>query len=316
MKVAQELGWKPDAELARQMALVRQSLIKTDSPHIALVINKSTAELKEEPSPRLHLLGARDYAERMGYIADIFNLADAPLSPRRLRNILVARGIQGIVFIGSAYPQLPEEFLEIGHDFACVVAGVRYPNLPFHIVYNDFLGAGRICIQKILESGYRRPGIILPLGVDAPLGFGMSGGYSTGLIEVDEENRLPILHVGSGESHIPEYEYERVKAWIRAHQPDSLVTTDTWHGEAIRDAIAESGPYFPLFSGDWFPGQPVKGGIHMRQRRVGEAAVDVVVAQLHRGQSGLPEVPYSVHIGAVWMDGNAAPAGRLVNEPQ
>jgi hypothetical protein len=54
----------------------------------------------------------------------------------------------------------------------------------------------------------------------------------------------------------------------------------------------------------------------MRQRRVGEAAVDVVVAQLHRGQSGLPEVPRSINIGAVWMDGNKAPKGKQVNEPQ
>lgn len=316
MKVARELGWKPDAELARQMALVRQSLIKADSPHLALIINKATSELKEEPSPRLHLLGARDYAERMGYIADIFNLADSPLSPRRLRDILFARGIQGIIFVGTADPELPEEFLEIGHEFACVVAGLRYSNLPFHIVYNDYLGAGRICILEMLKAGYKRPGIILPMGVDAPLGYAMAGGFTTGLIELEASNRLPILHVGRHETHIPEYEYDRVKNWIREHKPDSLVSTDLIHGKIIQDALTEEGFDLPMFSGDWFPGQPVKGGIHMRQRRVGEASVDVVVAQLHRGQSGLPEVPRSVHIGAVWMEGNEAPTGKRINEPE
>jgi LacI family transcriptional regulator len=281
-----------------------------------LIINKATDELKEEPSPRLHLLGARDYAEKMGYIADIFNLADSPLPPRRLRDILFARGIQGIVFIGTAEPELPEEVLEIGHDFACAVAGLRYPNLPFHIVYNDYLGAGRICIMEMLKAGYRRPGIILPIGVDRPLGYAMTGGYTTGLIELDDANRLPILHVGEHETHIPEYEYGRIEKWIEKHTPDSIVTTDLIHGKAIQDVFAQRGMKLPLFSGDWFPGQPVEGGVHLRQRRVGEAAVDVVVAQLHRGQSGLPEVSRSVHIGAVWMSGNKMPKGKRLNEPE
>lgn len=77
--VAEGLGWTPDAELARQMSLVRQTLVKTDLPHLAIVINKPKRHLERELAPTHQLSGAVAYAERMGYKADIFNLVSCNL---------------------------------------------------------------------------------------------------------------------------------------------------------------------------------------------------------------------------------------------
>lgn len=300
LKVAEELGWRPDAELARQMALVRSTVIKSDLPKLAIVINKSRESLEDQATPRLQLTGAIDYAEKMGYSADVFNLAEQPLTARRLREILVARGVQGIVFVATVEPDLPEEYLAIGENFACAIAGMRFPNLPFHVVINDFLSAGRISIQKMLEAGARRPAAIIPRGLDRILGYGFTGGIWSGLMDVPEEERLAPLHVGTDESHIPPYEYERVQNWLGKNRPDAVITTDIPCCRKILKEMAGQGPMLPLYSLDWTPHQAVSGGVDCRQTYVGRAAVDSVVAQLHRGECGLPEVQRVVQIEGAW----------------
>jgi LacI family transcriptional regulator len=310
LKAAEQLGWRPDAELARQMALVRGSVIKTDLPKIAIVLKKPREMLANEATPRLQLIGARDYADRMGYSPDIFNLAEEPLTARRLREILVARGVQGIVFIATVNPQLPEEYFEIGSDFACAIAGVRYPNLPFHVVINDFLSTGRTSVLEVLKAGSRRPVAILPRGLDRTLGYGYTGGLSTGLIDVPVANRLPILYAGEGNS-IPEEDFKWLKPWIRENRPDAVLSTDVAGGRKLLGEMRErEGLEIPFFSLDWSPGQDADGGIDSRQHEVGRAAVDVVVAQLHRGESGIPDVQRVIQIEGVWRDAAHVAAAR------
>jgi len=303
MKVAEELGWRPNAELARQMALVRSTVIKTEQPQLAFVIKQSSAVFQKGAASFTQLRGAEEYAESRGYGCDVFNIADKPLSARRLRDILFARGIEGIVFFGTVDPEMPEEYLIIGKEFACAVAGIRSGKVPYHCITSDFMSAGRLFIEKIVEKGYRRPAVLIPRGLDEQLGYAFTGGISTGLLDLALEDRLPIQHLGRTESHIPEYEYDRVKQWILRNRPDSIISTDIEHSEQLIEELKEYGMNLPLFSYDFFPPQKVSGGIDFRQKHIGRAAVDVVVGQLHRGQKGLPEVQRNVQIEGFWVEG-------------
>ncbi len=305
LQVAEELGWRPNAELARQMSLVRSTVIKVDQPQLALVINQPSELFDKGPAAYKQLQGAKNYAEKRGFGWDVFNLADKPLSAKRLRNILVARGIEGIIFFSTVDPELPVEYLEIGKEFACVVAGIRSARVPYHSITSDFLSAGRMFISKLLELGYKRPAVLIPRGLDAELGYAFTGGISTGLLDLALEDRLPIQHLGKTESYIPEYEYDRVKQWILRNRPDSIISTDIEHSEQLVKELKDHDMHLPLFSYDWFPHQHVVGGIDFRQEHVGRAAVDVVVGQLHRGQKGLPEVQRNVQIEGFWVDGDS-----------
>lgn len=300
-KVAEELGWMPDADLAKQMALVRSTMVKQDLPNLALVVHKSAAQLAVEDAPRNQLLGAEAYARRMGYHVNLFNLVDKPLSPKRLRDILVARGVQGIVYIASISPGMPMDYLEIGLDFSCSVVGVRYPDMPFHVAISDFLGDCRMAYLKILEMGLKRPGVVLPLGLDKALSFAYTGGLASGMMSLEEKNRLPICYAGSTENRIPAEDYGRVKDWIRTNQPDCLVSTDSWQSRDILNQMEAPWRDLPLFSLDWFPKLPVEGGVYCMQDQVGMAGVDIVVAQLHRGESGLPDYPRTITIEGIWV---------------
>jgi LacI family transcriptional regulator len=306
VEAARELGWKPDAKLARQMALVRRTATDHDPPKLAIVINKSHERLRREVTPRMQLRGATVYAEAMGYSPDLFNLEEQPLSPKRLRDILRARGVEGVVFIATVDPELSREHLEVGREFACAVAGVRYAEVPFHVVINDFLSAGRLIILKLLEAGFERPAVVLPRGLDRPLGYGFTGGIWTGLMDVPMEHRLPILHLGSDECYLPEYEFDRAVEWLLRNRPDAVISTDVRAMEEILSTVAMHGLRLPLYSSDYHPDQKaVRGGIDARQEHVGRAAVDVVVAQLHRGETGLPEVQRVLQVEGIWREASS-----------
>lgn len=304
MRVARELGWKPDAALTQQMALVRNSVLKDDLPNLALVINKSREELARESSPRAHLLGARRQGLRLGYHVDLFNLAEDPVSAPRLRDILHARGVEGVIFIATMNPELKLEYFEIGRDFACSVAGIRYPEIPFHVAISDFLADFHLCYQKLAESGYKRPGAILPAGIDATLSFAYTGGVASGAMLFSESDRLPICYAGNT-NFLPEDTFGQIATYLKTHRPDVVLTTDF---ESVRKIYTRflgdryGGP--PIYSLDWFPDNDVDGGLFAQQDQVGVAAVDLVIGQLYRGETGVPEVQRSMNIEGIWVDRN------------
>ncbi|MBK1878728.1 LacI family DNA-binding transcriptional regulator [Pelagicoccus mobilis] len=301
-KVAAELGWVPDSNLAKQMAIVRGNLGQVDVPNIAIVINCSREGLKEGHAARMQYEGALNHAKKHGLNMSVFNLGDEPLSAKRLKGIFKARGIQGVVFIATINPALPIEYLEIGRDFACSVSGLRFPELPFHVAIGDFLEAGRISLQMMLESGYKRPAIIIQRGVDEPLAWAFAGGVTTGMMQLEPENRIPIYHVGEDELGIGEHHLPGIKKLFKDNKPDCCLTLDPRGLRTLMDEHFDDDEEVPLFSLDWQPDQIVDGGIDQRHTSIGEAAVDLVMGQIRRGEFGIPQVHRSVHIEGEWVD--------------
>ncbi len=291
LEAAAEMGWRPNAELNLQMATIRKITTSRRSPTIAVVINMAAEELKGHKAPGLQMEGAKTRAEELGFQVDEFNLVDNPLSPKRLKGILRARGIQGIVFVGTIVPPLPMEVLEVGTEFTCVVSGIRYPSLPFHVTVPDFLAAGRTALQEIVAQGFKRPGVIISRTTDRTLNWGFSGGVFTGLMEVAEENRLPMLFI---EQDGPE---ETTEAWLKQHRPDCVLTLDVHH---TTKTLKRLGDETPCFSMDWYPDHEVLGGMDLMQRDIGRAAVNMVVDQLSRGEVGLPSVQHCLNVEGIW----------------
>ena len=304
-KVAEDLGWHPNAELAQHMSLVRNTLSASSLPNLAIIINMSNRDLNLGFAPRYQLKGAMDYAEKRGYSVNVFNLVEQPLSASRLKSILKARGIQGIIYIGTVAPGIPLEYLVMGHDFSCAVVGVRHMEVPFHMTLPDWTSTARLAILNVLRLGYKRPGVIVPKELDRALGWGFSSGVVAGMMDVQEKHRLPVLLVGEDESKIPEYERDRCVEWIQENRPDAILTTDCREMPIILDdARLARRKRPPIYSLSWNKEQPVDGGIDERHVEVGRAAVDLVVAQLHRRESGIPEVQQAVLIEGIWVDGN------------
>jgi DNA-binding LacI/PurR family transcriptional regulator len=304
-QVANDLGWTPDAMLARQMALVRQTLSDTNNPNLALVTNRARDAMHIGFAFRLVYEGVLKYAEKRGYSVSVINLADEPVSPQRLKGILEARGIQGLVFVASVDAPVPLEYLQAGEPFACAVAGVRYPEMPYHVAIPDWTSAGRIALQKLYGLGYKRPGVIMPYIIDKEVEWGFTSGFAAGVAEVSPDRRLPVLDAGTTETHIPESEYDRCLEYMREYRPDCILTTDVTHPPKLfRRLRRKKKP--DLFALDLYRNaEYLKGGISQWHPEVGRAAVDLVISQIHRGEYGVPNIQKAVEIEGHWVMADA-----------
>ncbi len=299
---ARRLGWAPDAELTRQMALVRARTRQSTGPSLAIIVNRSNRQLAVEWCPRLQLIGARRRAAELGYHADVFNLIEAPLAPARLAGILSARGVRGVIFIGTTGQEhLPPAILQIGKKFASAVTGVTFSEPPFHAAVNDIPTAARFALLELARLGFRRPGTVLPNGLDLILRREFSGGIAGGFQDLPDSARVEICFVGRDANYLPEEDYARVHGWLRRNRPDALLTTDVHNLAACLQGADRAHRALPIFALDWVPElELAAGGVDARAEDVGESAVDLVVDQINRGEFGLPRIQKVVKIESGW----------------
>lgn len=314
-QVARDLGWQTDAELTRQMAIVRGSAQTKDLPHLAVVINKSARDLAMEVTPKRELDGARQRAAELGYCAYLFNLADAGLSPTRLKGILKARGVQGIVFIGTAGTELAPEILAVGRDYACAVSGVRYLQPGYHTAISDLPAGGRIGVLELARMGFRRVGVVLPKGLDVRLERAFYGGVLSGMVELPDHGSHLVHYAGEREIGLPDAAFAGIRTWMLREKPDVLLTTDQENCARFLATMPAALRRTPVFSLDWFEDGRCAGGMDGLHSMVGAAATDLVVGQLHRFEKGIPQVQKVVQITGTWrlakgVDSRSPAAGR------
>ncbi|WP_404422674.1 LacI family DNA-binding transcriptional regulator [Nibricoccus sp. IMCC34717] len=303
-KVAEELGWTPNPELARQMALVRTSLAGKSSSTMAVVLQRKKSELMKNLLQRKFFEGACSRAERLGFKVDVFNLAEDPMPPRRLRDILQARSIHGVVYIATLGEGLSEEHLEVGRGFVSAVVSIRYPKIGFHVAITDFLANGLLMFENLRAAGFKRIGVALPGGVDGPLGWSFSGSLYAGHLQVFGSGPLPIFYSKSDKVYFDKEDAKALTEWVADGQFDALITSDP--ANSVRLLSGQKTPRPKVFSTNYDSSfASGDGGIDQRNEAVGASGVDLVVAQLHRGESGVPEIQKSVQVAGVWRWHNA-----------
>lgn len=301
LAIATELGWAPNAALARHMALTRATTLASVSNNLAVLLDKRPEELALEYPPRMFLAGACARGKQLGCTVDVFNLARERMTAQRLRTVLHARGIEGLVFIITVGRLLARPFLDLGLEFAASAVGVRDDEPGFHTSITDFHANGVTALHALRTAGYERPVAVLPRGVDRPLGWSFAGGLLAGQLEWYPERPLPVLFTGTTENHIPRPAWARVAQFLVEHKADSVLTTDSAHmAEIIGDHAALRGRA-SLFSLNWSPGDPSDGGIDQRYDLIGGAAVDLIIGQLHRSETGRPAVQRTIQIPGAWV---------------
>lgn len=295
---ARQLGWQPDARLQRQMALIRSTTARTDLPNLGVIMKRTRKSLADLPTIRRHLEGVTERARELGFAANVFNLEYEPIRPRRLASIMHARGIQGIVLLDFDL-SIPREYWDLAGEFAAVSVGVDPEHPAVNVAFSDYLSIGRRAVHELIRLGYRRPGFITPMGTEKLLHFGFTGGFCAGVAALPASHRLDVLYVGDEEIYIPPERYAgEIRAWVARHRPDVLLTIDTW---GVTESIKGSASaHLPVYSVDWHPGDPGAGGIDQRPDAIGRAAVNLVVAQLDRGEVGAPSLKLTVLVDEEW----------------
>jgi LacI family transcriptional regulator len=301
LKIAKRLGYRPDGKLTELMAHLRLARTPKNEACFGVV------SLYPDARPWTHSLhltriyeGMAARAEALGYRLEPFWLREPGMTLRRIRSILDARGIQGLLCFGS--PQLEEAWpTELDH-YAIVTQGLSIKT-PLHRVVSHVYNDMWRLLDKVHSLGYRRPGLVI-------------GRYE------EERSAHAYLSVYLGWSHlvlgspaaIPVLQLERVEeqpiaSWYAKHRPDVLLFVHHYDALPGFEAILRRQKLrAPRDVGVAVISQSLGGtefsGLQENQNLLGSWAVELLVSRIMNRDFGIPTNPRIEMVEREWVDGS------------
>jgi LacI family transcriptional regulator len=156
--------------------------------------------------------------------------------------------------------------------------------------------------EKALELGFERPGLVLDGEIDALVDLRFSAGYHAAQQTIPARRRLrPFFDVTAARS-----DNRLFRQWLSRERPDVVFTL---YNE-VRDWIQCAGLRVPqdvaLIQYEWRETRPEWPGMNQHNDLTGQAAVDMLVGMLHRGERGPPLFPVATLIAPSWTSGEHA----------
>lgn len=247
--------------------------------------------------------GAAERAKEFGYRLEHFWLAEPGMTPGRLCDILVTRGVHGLI-IGRMPPG--QHALDLAWErFSTVALGMtlRSPRL-HHVTENHFDTAWQ-SMQQCLDRGYRRVGFVFTEANDSPrVGDRWVGAYLLQQQKFPPSDRLPLCPGAPTDR-------ETFAAWFRQTRPDALIVA---HSAPVLAWLREMGRHVPHDLGvvelQHHP-EPDAAGVHYEPATIGALAVEMLIGLMHRNETGVPDNPHEVMLSGEWREGHTLPAREL-----
>jgi LacI family transcriptional regulator len=303
-RVAQQMRYRRNPVVGELMARLHSGGSRRFQSTLALVNgNTDPTAFTTHPTIPIYVRGCQRRAEELGYRLDVFWLHDQSVSASRLVEIFRTRGIPGGIIVGLMKDnRIPVAFHPLLDSFPFVVTGVRTrePALSFACVDHHMVALR--AFEKALELGFERPGLVLDGEIDALVDFRFSAGYHAAQQTIPARRRLrPFFDVTAAR-----LDSRLFRQWLSREKPDVVFTL---YNE-VRDWIRCAGLRVPqdvaLIQYEWRETRPEWQGMNQHNDLTGQAAVDMLVGMLHRGERGPPLFPVATLIAPSWTSGEHA----------
>ena len=243
--------------------------------------------------------GAVERAKQLGYNLEHFWLAEPGMTPQRFTDILINRGIHGIMF-GRLPPGQSEIQLDLSR-FSCVALGMTLRNpILHHVTENHFQTAWRSA-RQCAERGYRRIGFVFSEANDSPrVGDRWQSaclGYQMNLDPADRIQPCPQSPPSKAE----------FAQWFLQSKPDAILAT---HAKPVLAWLASMKIRVPEDVGiiDLEADPELDcSGIYYKPTKIGELAVEMLVGLMQRNERGVPSDQHEVLLTGEWHEGWSLP---------
>src|SRR3954468_14229246 len=311
LAAAQELGYRMNPFVSALMRSRRQRGAAPGGPALAFVTAFPTRDgWRKLGTPVFAQMfeGARLCAERRGYELQEFWLHEQDMSLQRFANILLARGIRGLVI--APLPNPNGELALPWDNFAAVALGTTLVRPGLHRVANDLFHSMLIAMEECHRLGYRRIGLALRLSVNQKVQRRWLAAYLVaraelpGLVQLDPLLAEPICE-------------DDFFAWIERERPEVIIESAPNDG---RRWLQARGWRIPGEIGIVSLSSPGAGeeqsGIVQNAGQIGLRAVDLLVSLLEHNEYGVPRLADTLLVDGSWNPGRtlrAAPAGAAAS---
>lgn len=299
-QTAEEMGYRPDPEIAKLMTHMRHARKKVAPTLLAFIWAEKDVERVQKSSWSQELVrGAYARADELGYRLEELHLKARGMTARRLSSILEARGIPG--FILSPLISRSRGHVSMAWEkFSSVVIGLGYARPALHRVHHHHFLGMMTALRRLKKQGFRRIGFYGGSTVNERMYRAWSASFLA-------HHPLPLAQASTLLNLTSTPSREDFHAWLKKVRPDVVI-------EASHQLI----DWFPQDRSirhvtlSWRADMPAVAGIDQQADVLGAAAVDLLVAQHQQNERGLPKHPKMMLTEGVWRDARPAEDQRTV----
>lgn len=303
-QVARAMEYRPDPALAR-LAVYRWNKPQS-SYHGTIAWLRHWGMEDQRMKFKYHeqiWRGTSQMAGRLGYRVEPV-CWEPDFSARRLEQILVARGIQGILIP----PHRPApDWHEFAWDrFSVVRFGLSVPFPDANLVTPDSFRGMVTAVRRIHEYGYRRIGLVVG-EFDVGIGGNFCGGFLSACYYLDLKLKIPPLISNSTEyQRNAKRENQAFRNWLERYRPDAIIINEA-HVISQLNELGYRIPEDIAVAATSVHDMPIDAGMEQDAVAVGSVAVETLVKQINFNERGEPEHPCRILVESKWQDGSSLP---------
>jgi DNA-binding LacI/PurR family transcriptional regulator len=293
-KAARDAGYRRNPLAGALMSELRRSRGTTFRGVLAAV------DLNEPDVPvstRYHrelVLGAETRATELGFKVEKFSANREGLSVHRLDSILQSRGIHGVILL-PAWDEPDLSKLD-WTQYAGIYTDYMIERPALHSVCSDHYRSLIAALQRLAALGYRRPGIFLVKHHDDRLQRRWEAAFRVFLESHSEIERVPPLISET-------VTREGFTTWFKRYKPDVVLG----HNTEAMDWMEGAGAKLPDSHGfvclNIHTTPRPCAGLDLQPRILGARGAELLIAQLQRNETGIPDWPVTTTLPARWVDG-------------
>jgi len=311
-EIAEKIGYSPDPMLKALSAYRLKQRPAAFQANLAWLINHHDPnQLFYFEDFRLYFQGAKTRAAELGYGVEIFNLVDYDYNGKAIQKVLKARGIEGILV--SPVENYRDHINLDWSRYSAVRFGYSMKDTVLHTVTNSQYRSAFVATENLKRLGYRKIGCMIGDDFNERTGGHFLGGFLSARAHLMLEDIPPCM---IDEVILPEANeqyWDQPRAWLIKHQPDAILAHASYFASFLQKwgyRVPEDIGFASLSLEEESAGS---SGIHQNPRKVGRAAVDLLVALIERLETGIPDTPMHVLIEGVWRDGQTTLFRHLDN---
>ena len=293
-RIAKQLGYRPNPMVAALMARLHSRRRRNDPHHIAWIdLWPDDQEAARTTDFKLMLRGARLRATELGYQIEVHHVARNGTSAARLHGILTSRSQWGLII-----PPVPKNAMTYPLDLeglTGVTIGTSLHQPVMHRVASNLFQGSLLACRKLRERGFRRLGMALSPAMNERVEEKWLGAFLAEQVFWPAAERIPPLLADEAAA-------AAFTHWRKQYKPDVILLAEPYVEKWI--TAGGSGGKPPAIV--WLrriESMPKNiFAIDTRPDKMGAAAVELVVGQIHRNERGSPHIPHTLLLDGVWSE--------------
>lgn len=298
-RIAAELGYRPHPLVSALMRSRRKrSGASRAGPALAFVTAFPIADAwRTSASPLIRLLleGATARATMRGYGLSHYWLYRDGMTNQRFSAMLRARGVRGIFL--APVPQFGMKIDLDWRNFSVVAHGLSIATPVFHRTTNDHYQSMMLAMRQCQRHGYHRPGMAMDAALSQRLEYRWETAFATERERWKCDRSVRSLFFS-------QWDRDEFRTWVRRERPDVVIGLfmPEHYAEILELGLAVPAELGLVSLSVHEPGSQISG-IHQNARRLGEIAIDKLIDQVERNETGIPDVPITLTLEGRWHPG-------------